>query len=368
MDLSHRKRIFGLDIFRTLAILPVVIGHGGFILEKSGSNFPWIPLYDGVELFFVLSGYLIGGQLISMFCSGENYGWKNIFSFLTRRWLRTLPNYYLILVINILFIYYGVVNGNLEKVSWRFFFFLQNFDFGFTDFFWESWSLSIEEWFYLLFPFFIWVMILIFPKSNRKTAFLTGMLVFILVPLLLRFQMYFNTRNLNDFWLTIKIHRVVIYRLDSIAFGLLAAWIHHYLPSVWNKLKWPAFFVGVGTIVSFFFIEHNAENMFDRVFGNTFSTIGSLLVLPLFSSITTGPQLAIRLFTFTSKITYSMYLINLSVVAMLIMNNIDIKNSAESILLYIAYWEAVIILSALMYRYFEKPIMDLRDKPVFKFA
>ena len=62
---SHR--IFGLDLLRTLAIVGVVIGHGKPILGAADTDFPWIPLGDGVDMFFVLSGYLIGGILLTCF-------------------------------------------------------------------------------------------------------------------------------------------------------------------------------------------------------------------------------------------------------------------------------------------------------------
>ena len=66
LDLSaHTGRVYGLDILRAFAILFVVYGHGCFILGKMVDP-KWIvfPIFDGVSLFFVLSGFLIGGILI----------------------------------------------------------------------------------------------------------------------------------------------------------------------------------------------------------------------------------------------------------------------------------------------------------------
>ena len=60
---DYNNRVFGLDLMRALAIIFVVMGHG-LMLEKANTNFPWIRLINGVELFFVLSGFLIGSQMI----------------------------------------------------------------------------------------------------------------------------------------------------------------------------------------------------------------------------------------------------------------------------------------------------------------
>ena len=109
LNSDYNKRVFGLDLMRALAILFVVIGHGGHLLEKANTNFPWIKLIDGVELFFVLSGFLIGGIIIKEFQNNGTFGIKQIFHFWKRRWFRTLPNHYLILILNIIVVYFGII-------------------------------------------------------------------------------------------------------------------------------------------------------------------------------------------------------------------------------------------------------------------
>ena len=144
-----------------------------FMLEKANTNFPWIKLIDGVELFFVLSGFLIGGIIIKEFQNNTAFGIKQIFHFWKRRWFRTLPNYYLILLLNVIIVYFGIIKEDFLQFNWKFFFFLQNFAHHFYGFFWESWSLSIEEWFYLLFPIILMLLylLLIKFKINKKRFF-----------------------------------------------------------------------------------------------------------------------------------------------------------------------------------------------------
>ena len=98
----------------------------GSMLEKADTNFPWIRFIDGVELFFVLSGFLIGGILIRLFEEPKVFGWKELLNFWLRRWFRTLPNYYLVLILNIIIVYFGVIKEDFSQFNWKFFFFLQN--------------------------------------------------------------------------------------------------------------------------------------------------------------------------------------------------------------------------------------------------
>ncbi|HEX7914772.1 acyltransferase family protein, partial [Rudaea sp.] len=90
MDSARR---FGLDAWRALAILLVLVGHASFwFLPLTRELDVWYSLaFLGVELFFVLSGFLIGGILIDKFRSGSFH----LRQFWIRRWLRTLPNYFL---------------------------------------------------------------------------------------------------------------------------------------------------------------------------------------------------------------------------------------------------------------------------------
>lgn len=230
ISVNYLNRVYGLDLFRSISILMVVWGHGGLISGDLFTRLPSMPFIDAVDFFFVLSGFLIGSILIKMLQNGDEMNLYSLTNFWKRRWLRTLPTYYLILFINFLLVKYELINGDIQRFNYKFLFFFQNFSEGFVDFFWESWSLSIQEWFYIILPIFILGFSRFFSKKNtlRLTIiFLT------LLPLIYRINI--SDMNVDQFWLDVNFRKVVLTRLDSIIYGVTAAYIKFLLSCFFSK-------------------------------------------------------------------------------------------------------------------------------------
>jgi peptidoglycan/LPS O-acetylase OafA/YrhL len=143
-----RPRVHGLDTLRATAILIVFMYH--YMCFISGeTTFGWASTagWTGVDLFFVLSGYLIANQLFSGLVSGRELSLK---AFYTRRLLRTLPNYYVVLALY--FLFPALMGGHTPPPLWTFLTFTQNYQLVPGTAFSHAWSLCIEEQFYLLLP------------------------------------------------------------------------------------------------------------------------------------------------------------------------------------------------------------------------
>ena len=177
---SVNQRVFGLDLMRTIAILMVLFGHCLWIFPESKRFLYQLFVlfgFFGVEIFFVLSGFLIGKILYQLYLK-DDFSIATVFYFLKRRWFRTLPNYFLILLLNIIIA--SIIGYSLPSL-WRYFFFLQNFKITMLPFFPESWSLSVEEFAYLVLPFFLLFFALLFKPKNKTRFFLLAVVSLILI-------------------------------------------------------------------------------------------------------------------------------------------------------------------------------------------
>jgi peptidoglycan/LPS O-acetylase OafA/YrhL len=365
IDLNLDKRIFGLDVMRMIAIMLVILLNGDPLVRR---NFSWFPRFwhiDGVDLFFVLSGFLIGTILIKTF-EKDGFNRPTLFHFWKFRWYRTLPNYYLILLVMIAFVY--VSKDSMGGFSWKYFFFLQNFASSMPDFFSVAWSLTVEEWFYISFPLISIGIAKLFPKLKVKQVVLATILIFLFFPLAARF--YFAYLAAPDGNFATMFERVnfekyfrsrMILRLDSIGFGVLGAYIAYYYENIWKQHTWKVF--AIGSVIYLFFRMYDFGPLFQSTFRFTICSFAILMFLPLASTVKSGPVRWAAPVTYISMISYSMYLIHRT----LIMDGFRIYggrpfSDLKAIVYYGLYFVLVFGLSALLYKYFELPMMKLRDR------
>lgn len=143
------RRLFGLDTLRALAIVLVVLHHYTLFVSRSDTTFGWFGEigWVGVDLFFALSGYLIGNQIFAAMRSDAGFSLPRFYA---RRFLRTLPNFYVVLALYALWPWFR--NGLEMPPLWKFFSFTQNMNLTPGTAFSHAWSLCIEEQFYVLLP------------------------------------------------------------------------------------------------------------------------------------------------------------------------------------------------------------------------
>src|SRR3982074_65688 len=225
---QDRERQPGLDLLRALAIIVVVIYHAGimgFPMPGRVHRFGWI----GVDLFFVLSGYLIGGQLLAPLARDQSI---NLGRFFARRALRLLPAYLVLPTV------YGILASWREYPEmtpwWKFLVSVQNIGLHGGTAFSHAWSLAVEDQFYLMLP-----LILLFVNRLRRPALIIPCVIVLGGIALRAFLAYQNPAA--DFGVSFRGFQTWIYyptwtRLDPLVFGVALAAIERFRPEWWNRL------------------------------------------------------------------------------------------------------------------------------------
>jgi len=227
----------GLDHLRALAIFQVFFFHY-FIISKGKPG--WLPDvaafgWTGVDLFFVLSGFLITSALLTDIHHHQKISLGHFF---LKRVFRIIPAYLVTLAL------YFMVPFFREKEAlpafWRFITFTQNFGLNIKDTgtFSHAWSLCVEEHFYLVLPL---ILLLLLSTRTLRYGYVLLILLFIagwMLRILSYEQLYLPHANDADGW---KYWYQYIYyptynRLDGLLMGVVIAIIFVYRPVCWNKL------------------------------------------------------------------------------------------------------------------------------------
>jgi peptidoglycan/LPS O-acetylase OafA/YrhL len=229
------KKLAGLDHLRALAILFVFLYHYNLFPHPEWTytigEFGW----TGVDLFFVLSGFLISGQLFNSLKKGTGL---QLNEFYIKRSFRILPAYFFILAL------YVFIPGFRERPGlpplWKFLTFTQNLglDLSKTRAFSHAWSLCIEEQFYLLLPFTL--LALSKMKIMRYGGYL--MLLFVIGGMIARFfcwQEYvtpvIDTPAMGFTWYKF-IYYPTYARLEGLLTGVSIAAIFVFKPKLKERL------------------------------------------------------------------------------------------------------------------------------------
>lgn len=226
----------GVDLLRALAIAAVMLYH----LSSHGIAMPAFVEHGwmGVDLFFVLSGYLIGWQLLRDHARGVGPRWGR---FMLGRALRILPAYYAVLALYVLVPAWRE-GGNLQPL-WKFLTFTPNlvpeWEQGLA--YSHAWSLCVEEHFYILLPLFVWLL------AGRAGAATVGATFVGLVAggMLLRAWLWHGQvaphLDAGDAASAMHHYVVMVYnptwaRLDGLLAGVMLAAVRTFRPGWWTSL------------------------------------------------------------------------------------------------------------------------------------
>jgi peptidoglycan/LPS O-acetylase OafA/YrhL len=230
-------RLPGLDLVRAVAIGWVMLYHASILWHVPGDSgivrFGWM----GVDLFFVLSGYLIAGQLLRPWARGTTPHYSQ---FMARRLLRTVPAYLLVLM---LYLLVPTLRDGIEmQPLWQFLTFTQNLALDPTPrkVFSHAWSLCVEEQFYLVFPLIV-ILLATRPNTIRIVGAIAAVLLF---GIFIRGYLWLHdVAVMQDGSLIVSGSRFMslIYyptwsRLDGLLAGVVVAMVQTFRPRWWQRL------------------------------------------------------------------------------------------------------------------------------------
>lgn len=361
-------RVFGLDLLRAIAVLLVLVGHSA-AHHSPPEWFRWFWRGQGtlgVEIFYVLSGYLIGGILLRLAKNGQLHTLGGVWDFWQRRWARTLPLYVFFVLVYLRFDYLGV--AKLETV-YPYAFFMQNFAWSPLPFFTHSWSLAVEEWFYFLFPLVL--LALLSRGHGARRGMLLACLVFIAVPLAMKIFVARNITSYQNF--DGQLRMVVLARLDAIAFGVLMALLKSERPALFARLRRlgvPALAVLAGAML---YLAQGAPGLIGNptwmvLFFPALSLLLALCLPAVESVASLGWRPLDGFIRHTSLISYSLYLGHICMITLtnsaIDMAGVRISGGWQTLAVYAAYAFTFYGFATLTYFYVEKPYLDRRDSPV----
>jgi peptidoglycan/LPS O-acetylase OafA/YrhL len=370
MTTHKTSRVFGLDLLRAAAILMVICAHGFVVLYPHFGEvlgFFGHGGFYGVELFFVLSGFLIGQILIRTGTDLSQAG--NVAVFYVRRWFRTLPLFFLFLIINVVFehLFRAHPVGVREALSHGFF--LRNLTAFQMTFFPESWSLAIEEWFYLLFPAALWLGLKIAKRFDA--VFLSAAFSFLAFSTIARMV---TAPDPTATW-TDEIRMVVIYRFDALMFGMLGAWLSLRFPGRWRQSARISAIAGLLLLFAMYVtlwrfenghLAFGDDNYFARTFRFTCVSIGFALLLPWASAWKlAGENFASTAVRKIALWSYGIYLVHLPVFVLVTRAHFGADRPLswpKALFSFALQIGGSILLSAILYRFFEAPCTRLREK------
>jgi peptidoglycan/LPS O-acetylase OafA/YrhL len=357
---TNRKRQPGLDLLRALAIIVVVIYHAalfGFKLPSRIDRFGWI----GVDLFFVLSGYLIGGQLLAPLARGNKISLGRFFA---RRALRIMPAYFVVLAVYFLLPSWREY-PDMSQPLWKFLLSIQNIALHGGTAFSHAWSLAVEDQFYLVLPF-----LLLFLFRRPRAA--------VIVPCLLvvggiGLRAFLAAQNPSvDGGVSFRGFQAWIYyptwtRLDPLVWGVALAAIERFRPKWWQRLMNSAVWLWLPGLALIIYALRLGESDYLTVTACVWQFPLIALGMAMFLICAVSPRLFFRRVAipgaaFIASISYSAYLVQKIVIHFVeqFCNSHNIALTSVPALLGVEI--AVYAAAGLLFFAIERPFLQLRHR------
>jgi peptidoglycan/LPS O-acetylase OafA/YrhL len=319
-------RILALDLIRAVAILLVLGRHAHWPATYGPLTWWSTNGWIGVDIFFVLSGFLVSGLLFKN---------PSPLTFYYRRGFKIYPSYWALLAIT------PLVATNILSIQYvNDFFFLQNY----TSPIWaHTWSLAVEEHFYLILP----LVLLASPKEKLPRLILmicSGVLAIRCLTAL----------KLSTISLPFKTHL----RVDGLFFGVLLSYWYHYKPQFKTIcIKYKRYLIAASVLLLSPAIFLDQYSIWMYTFGLTSIYLGSGALISVFVCNGVPVNIFTRAIGGMGVFSYSIYLWHPVVLAWILPSIIPLKSWLGVLL----YFIISIALGILLAKLIEFPCLKLRD-------
>lgn len=370
---TPRTHILALDGLRGIAVLAVLVVHYSRTLPVDGtvsralrslSSYGW----SGVDLFFVLSGFLIGGIL---FDTRTRSGWW--WNFTVRRSLRILPLYYLALLGYCIYWYFSAVfwpsagGGSYGDALTSSAVFLQNFHFvamgdtfsGFDSLIFHFWSLAVEQQFYLLLP------VVMLVRGTGTVRWVISSLVVIAI--------LYRAWLVRDGVPDRAAYILLPARMDALLLGCLVAWELRFAKGHPSARQLAGLMAAVFAVTVVVILWSGTTNPFTvpmQIAGCSLNAVLFALVI-YFVSL---PQIAegwlhrllkLKILADLGKVSYGVYITHMLFLHFgyeVVMEGRPAANLGTAALAIGAMFAVTLIVASLSYRFFETPFLKLKAR------
>jgi peptidoglycan/LPS O-acetylase OafA/YrhL len=344
------------DGLRGVAVLSVLVGHSGFLEALPHlKNLEYTRF--GVDLFFVLSGFLITGILLDS--KGSDHYFRNFYA---RRALRIWPLYYIILFLAFVVTPMLVPSTKPATGTWpAFVFYVQNlalvhrdtYPFGLG----ATWSLAVEEQFYCTWPF------LVFLLRKRTLAVVS----FSLAVISLSLRLFFHFQGVAPGF----VHFFTFSRLDAISFGTLAAiWLRSSSCTLerWRTRAYQFFALGLtGVVLARILMHRNSTSIGYTFLAFTFTGLLGMSLVSDARSSPLGRTLSAAWLRYIGKISYGIYLLHYPIFLLwakfIRTRDIFASNQVMGNLLgFVGQMLLAFLAASISWHLLEKPILRLKER------
>ncbi|MCU7550627.1 acyltransferase [Chitinophagaceae bacterium LB-8] len=350
------KYIKELDSIRAIAALIVIFHHwlhGKFITDK----------FDGVAMFFVLSGFLISGILFENKNKAETLGTPKVQAFKNfffRRAIRIFPIYYLVVFFVFFLGHQSQAHGFLYYLTYT-----SNFYIFHTQQWGEFthlWSLAVEEQFY-----FIWPWIILFVNKRNILAII---ITFILIGYISIYAIYTSLPGFTFLFRNGFSYMLTPACLLSLGLGSLLSWINYYKPNVLQNSYLFIYLIAILSFTVTIFNKNYTIAFFDR------RILTSLITFGLIAYIYRNKEKRYSMFSFIlrnkiliglGKISYGIYLYHFilpyySYNVLSYVNNAlpEFLNKYQKPLLFVENFFILLLVSILSWKIIELPFLKLK--------